>query len=117
MERDIRTLKEQRLYYRVIKKKLTKSQQGVMKTEIDELTDKIKDKTEAYESYSARNHVPYNPTRLDCVAKYDEQTGKWTGESIYDRTHGSEPIDVIKTKIERRTRKTAKPREATPKKA
>ena len=117
MEREIRTLKEQRLYYRVIKKKLTKAQQGVMQTEINGLTDKIKDKTKAYESYSASNHVPYNPTRLVCVSRYDEETGKWTGESIYDRTHGSEPADVIKTKIERRSRKTAEPREATPKKA
>lgn len=117
MEREIRTLKEQRLYYRVIKKKLNKAQQGVMQTEINGLTDKIKEKTKAYESYSARNHVPYNPTRLVCVSRYDEETGKWTGESIYDRTHGSEPADVIKTKIERRSRKTAKPREATPKKA
>ena len=102
MEREIRTLKEQRLYYRVIKKKLTKSQQGVMQTEINGLTDKIKDKTKAYESYSARNHVPYNPTRLECVSKYDDQTGKWTGESIYDRTHGSEPTEVITAKLERR---------------
>lgn len=117
MEREIRTLKEQRLYYRVIKKKLTKAQQGVMQTDINGLTDKIKDKTKAYESYSASNHVPYNPTRLVCVSRYDEETGKWTGESIYDRTHGSEPADVIKTKIERRSRKTAEPRDATPKKA
>lgn len=102
MEREIRTLKEQRLYYRVIKKKLTKAQQGVMKTEIDGLTDKIKDKTKAYESYSARNNVPYNPTRLVCVSRYDEETGKWTGESIYDRTHGSEPADVITAKLDRR---------------
>ena len=117
MEREIRTLKEQRLYYRVIKKKLTKAQQGVMQTEINGLTDKIKDKTKAYESYSEKNHVPYNPTRLVCVSRYDEETGKWTGESIYDRTHGTESADVIKTKIERRSRKNAKPREATPKKA
>lgn len=102
MEREIRTLKEQRLYYRVIKKKLTKAQQGVMQTEINGLTDKIKDKTKAYESYSARNHVPYNPTRLVCVSRYDEETGKWTGESIYDRTHGSKPTDVIIAKLERR---------------
>lgn len=117
MEREIRTLKEQRLYYRVIKKKLTKAQQGVMQTEINGLTDKIKDKTKSYESYSASNHVPYNPTRLVCVSRYDEETGRWTGESIYDRTHGTESTDVIKTKIERRSRKNAKPREATPKKA
>lgn len=102
MEREIRTLKEQRLYYRVIKKKLTKSQQGVMQTEINGLTDKIKDKTKAYESYSASNHVPYNPTRLVCVSRYDEETGKWTGESIYNRTHGSEPTDVITAKLDRR---------------
>lgn len=102
MEREIRTLKEQRLYYRIVKKKLTKAQQGVMQTEINGLTDKIKDKTEAYESYSARNHVPYNPTRLVCVSRYDEDTGKWTGESIYDRTHGSEPTDVIIAKLDRR---------------
>ena len=108
MEREIRTLKEQRLYYRVIKKKLTKAQQGVMKTEIDGLTDKIKSKTEAYESYSARNHVPYNPTRLECVSKYDDQTGKWTGESIYDRTHGSKPTDVIIAKLERRNKNQKK---------
>lgn len=102
MEREIRTLKEQRLYYRVIKKKLTKSQQGVMQTEINGLTDKIKDKTKSYESYSARNHVPYNPTRLVCVSRYDEETGKWTGESIYDRTHGTESADVITAKLDRR---------------
>jgi hypothetical protein len=102
MEREIRTLKEQRLYYRVIKKKLTKAQQGVMQTEINGLTDKIKDKTKAYESYSARNHVPYNPTRLVCVSRYDEETGKWTGESIYDRTHGSDPTEVITAKLDRR---------------